>query len=124
MGVSGIPIAETTVQHVTRDEMTNPAVASQIEKFNEALTTRLDDSNFKISGVNDGFEDVYEDLPQWDMAYGDNTPTDAEYDEVSVPLADAEENIDPDILEKLLEPRLYWRIKRTVEETLRQSNRD
>ena len=102
MGVSDIPIAETTVQHVTRDEMMDPTKAREIEEFNEALTTRLDNSNFRISGVNDGFEDVYEDFPQWDMAYGDNNPTDAKYNEVSEPLADAEEDIDPDILDKYI----------------------
>ena len=99
MGVSDIPIAETTVQHVTQNKMMDPVIASKIEKLNESLTTRLDDMNFKISGVNDGFEDVYKDLPQWDLTYGDNTPTDNEYNEVTIPLADAEENIDFAILD-------------------------
>ena len=102
IGVSGIPIAETTVQHVTRDELMDPVLASEIERFNEALTTKLDDSNFKISGVNDGFEDVYADLPQCDKVYGDNTPTNTEYDKDTVPLTDAEENIDPDIMDKYI----------------------
>ena len=80
----------------------DPVIASKIEKFNELQTTRLDDTNFKISGVNDGFEDVYKDLPQWGLVYGDNTPTDNEYDKVAIPLADAEENIDPVILDKYI----------------------
>ena len=106
MGVSGIHIAETTVQHVTQDKMMYSVIASEIKKFNELLTTRLDDTNFKLSGVNNGFEDVYEDLLQWDLAYGDNTPTDKEYDKGIIPLVDAEGNIDPDILDKYIETKI------------------
>ena len=102
MGESGIPIAETTVQHVTRDDMLDPTIATQIEAFNKTLTTRLDDMNFKINGVDIGFEDEYEDLPQWDKAYGNNTPHDSKYDEYHVPLADAEDEIDPSVLDKYL----------------------
>ena len=102
MGESGIPIAETTVQHVTRDDMIDPTIAKQIETFNEALTVRLDDTNFKIAGIDNGFEDDYEDLPQWDKAYGDNTPHDSGYDKDSVPLTDAEDEIDPGVLDKYL----------------------
>ena len=43
----------------------------EIDKFNEALTTRLDDSNFGITGMgNFRLEDEELDLPQWDPAYG------------------------------------------------------
>ena len=96
-GESETPIAETTVQHVTRDDMIDPAIARQIETSNEALTTRLDDTNFKVNDIDHGFEDDLDDLPQWDMAYGDNTPPDSEYDEETVPLAEAEDHIDPDV---------------------------
>ena len=106
MGASGIPIAETTVQHVTRDDMIDPAIANHIETFNETLTTRLDDTNFKVNDIDHGFEDDLDDIPQWDMAYGDNTPPDSEYDEETVPLAEAEDDIDPDVLDKYLGARV------------------
>jgi hypothetical protein len=61
----GIPISESTVQHVTRDDMLEPEIMNQIEEFNEALTTRLDDSNFGIAGMgNFGLEDEEFGLPQ------------------------------------------------------------
>jgi len=102
MGESGIPIADTTVQHVTRNDMLDPTIATQIEAFNETLTTRLDDTNFKINRVAISFEYDYEDLPQFDKAYGDNTPHDSEYDEDHVPLVDAEDEIGPSVLDKYL----------------------
>lgn len=85
MPESGIALARTTVQHVTRDDMLDPAINEQIIKFNEALTTRLDDTNFKIKLDEVVFDDYRDDLPQWDAwdpAYGDEktTPTHDEYD--------------------------------------------
>lgn len=43
---NGTPIVETTVQHVTRDEMNDPEMKEMISAFNEKLTNRLDDKNF------------------------------------------------------------------------------
>ena len=39
-------IAETTVQHVTSDNLLDPEIASQVEKFTADLNARLDDENF------------------------------------------------------------------------------
>ena len=101
----GIPISESTVQHVTRDDMLEPEIMNQIEEFNETLTTRLDDSKFGIAGMgNFRLEDEEFDLPQWYPAYGDNTPTDEEYGNMTrpVPLAEAEDEIDPDTYDKYI----------------------
>ena len=45
MPVSGHPIAETTVQHVTRDDILDPDVSAQIKEFNQKLIERLDDTH-------------------------------------------------------------------------------
>ena len=84
MPVSGVPLARTTVQHVTRDDMLDPDIAGQIEQFNEKLNARLDDTNHAIEQIDGVSFDYKDDLPQWDAwdpAYGDDstTPTDSEY---------------------------------------------
>ena len=63
---SGKVIAETTVQHITRDDMLDPAISQQIENFNETLNSRLDDANFKIPGMGN-FSQEEDDygFPQW-----------------------------------------------------------
>ena len=73
---SGTVIAETTVQHVTRDNMLDAKTASQVEIFNTAINERLDDTNFLIQHGEGGFtlEDEY-DLQQWDPSYGGNYTT-------------------------------------------------
>ena len=75
------PIAEKTVQHVTRDDMLKPDISVQIKVFYQELTKRLDDANFTIDEF-DGFviKDEGSDMPQcytWNPAYKDdkNTPT-------------------------------------------------
>ena len=51
MGKNGIPIVETTVQHVAQDDMLQPTFATMMESFHEALETRLDGINFIIQGM-------------------------------------------------------------------------
>ena len=98
--VSGRPIAETTVQHVTAEDLRNPDIKAQVDEFNENLNKRLSDENFQ---VHDDFyvEDFYDEFDEDDInltnygksgldfysndndpAYGDeeNTPPDAEYE--------------------------------------------
>ena len=83
MPVSGNPIAETTVQYVTRDDILDVDISAQITEFNQKLTKRLDDTNFVLMPGNQNFEidDEYDDFadPDVDPAYGDNTPTEAQY---------------------------------------------
>jgi len=46
--VSGTPIATTTVQHVTAEDMRDTDIAERVQQFNEWLTRRLDETNFII----------------------------------------------------------------------------
>lgn len=109
MGVDGIPIAETTVQHVTRDDLLDNDIKAQIDAFNEQLQTRLDDTNFELPTM-DAFalEDDEYDLPQEDPAYGDNTPNDDEYGDMIAPeaIADADEAMDPEVYDKYIGARV------------------
>ncbi len=43
---NGHIIAETTVQHVTRDELNDVVIKSQIECFGQQMTERMNDTNF------------------------------------------------------------------------------
>ena len=76
--ISGIPVADSTVQHVTSDDLFNPDIKSQVKAFNSTLESWLDDGNDHIksdlSPALDSFEAV-------DPAYGDGslTPMDKEY---------------------------------------------
>ncbi len=64
MGRDGIPIAETTIQHVTCDDMLDVNIAAQIKQFDEDLRARLDDSNFKLQGMNEfAFDDIDPNAP-------------------------------------------------------------
>ena len=90
MGRDGIPAAKTTIQIVTCDDMLDTNIASQIEQFNEDLQARLDDSNFKLPGMDDfAFDDINYNAPAWEHSYGDNITADFE------PLADADDDIGP-----------------------------
>ena len=51
MPISVQPIAETTVQHVTHDDMLHPYIASQITSFDQELIERLDNINFIIDDL-------------------------------------------------------------------------
>ncbi|KAL7525879.1 hypothetical protein ACHAXR_001197, partial [Thalassiosira sp. AJA248-18] len=73
------PIADTTVQHVTTEDLRNPDVKRQVDTFNERLEEQLNDDNFHLPANDYDFylDDLYDDT-----AYGDasNTPTDEEYE--------------------------------------------
>ena len=83
MPKSGVAVSNTTVQHVTRDDMLDPNIQQEITVFNKTLTERLDDTNFKlVHDLNNySVDDVNDDFckPYLDPAYGDNTPTESEY---------------------------------------------
>ncbi len=70
-------IAETSVQHVIRDNLLDPKIASQIEELDKALNKQLDENNFNIKRMGHcTFKNDNYNLPQWDPAYRDNTPDD------------------------------------------------
>jgi len=106
---SGTVIAETTVQHVTRDDMLDATIAEQVATFNSAVIERLDDANFHIENNEGGFtlEDEY-DLPQWDPAYGDNDPENNDESGTAdgdSPLAEADD-LDDDRYDKYIGAKL------------------
>ena len=59
---SGTVIAETTVQHVTRNDMLDKTTADIVATVNAAVIVRLDDANFHIENNEGGFtlEDEYD----------------------------------------------------------------
>ena len=48
-------IAETTMQHVTRDDILDAETAAQVENFNTDINERLDDTTFRIEHGEGGF---------------------------------------------------------------------
>ena len=88
--VSGIPISDTTVQHVTREEIRDNEIKIRVDEFDTKMRERMDYSNFQLPNM-EGFhlEDI--EMPSMDPAYGDETttPADNDYgDPIIVPEAD------------------------------------
>ena len=86
---SGIPITDTTVQHVMRDDLHDPAISALAESFNSALAQRLDDTNFDNPDLAyfhlpDEDDDILH-VEQVNPAYGDRTPTDEDYGDTMHP---------------------------------------
>ena len=82
MPISGQSIPETTVQHVTCDDILDPDIVVQIKAFDQALSERLDNTN-NIIDYFDCFviKDEGSDMPQWDTwdpAYGEKKPNPTE----------------------------------------------
>ena len=77
---NGDVIAETTVQHVLREEYNDPDIKPQIEQFNASVITSLDDTNFQLE-------------PGTPLALDDDSeaPWDSQYDKNAEPLADADD---------------------------------
>ena len=64
MPISGQTIAETTVQHVTHDDLIDQDIALHIKEFDKVLTERLDDANFIIDVFGGfGIKDEGSDIP-------------------------------------------------------------
>ena len=77
MPVSGIPVVNSTVQHVTAEDMRDPDINARIEDFNTKLAERLDDTNFVLGGEDIDHwypHDVYE-IPIKDDAENENGDT-------------------------------------------------
>ena len=63
MPVSGVPVVNSSVQHVTAEDLRNPQIMERVEDFNTRLNTRLDDTNFILPGEDIDYyhpEDTYE----------------------------------------------------------------
>jgi hypothetical protein len=69
---SGKLIANTSVQHVIRDEYLNPDIKLQIDKFNTNLVERLDDTNFTINNDTTKPLDIYDVDNNDDQSWNEN----------------------------------------------------
>jgi hypothetical protein len=50
MPVSGVPVVNSSVQHVMAEDLRNPDIMQRINDFNRRLETRLDDTSFVLPG--------------------------------------------------------------------------
>ena len=74
MPVSGIPVVNSSVQHVTTEDLRNTQIMERVNDFNARLNTRLDDTNFVLPGDDiDHYypSDIYEIPIQEDAENGD-----------------------------------------------------
>ena len=129
---NGHIIAETTVQHVTRDEMNDPDIKARIEHFDRQMQERMDDTNFDNPElVNFHLGDEINLLDErirdrWphDTAYGDgsHTPSDSDYGEPRE--RPEEDDIELDTYDKLIGSQILLDdgLKATV--TRRMTNLD
>lgn len=101
--VTGQIISESTVQHVTRDDLVDQEISDQVEKFNDAVNERLNDENFRLPNDEGDFtlDDDYELSRLLDPAYGDNDPTPEEYGEHDEPILEADD-VTEEIYDKFL----------------------
>ena len=73
-------IADTTVQHVTTEDLRNPDIKRKVDEFTTKVNDRLDEENFRLPQF-----DEFGLIDDWDFpidpAYGDSktTPSDDEY---------------------------------------------
>ena len=84
MPVSGVPVVNSSVQHVTAEDLRNPQVIERVEDFNSRLNTRLDDTNFVLPGgdIDEYYpDDIYEVPIQQDAENGDHVNGDGNADE-------------------------------------------
>ncbi len=70
MPVSGTPVVNTTVQHVTAEDLQNADIQAQVDDFNTRLQRRLDDTNFVLPG-NEDIDYYPKDDYQIDIENGD-----------------------------------------------------
>ena len=69
---SGNLIANTSVQHVIRDDYMNPDIKQQIDRFNTNLANRLDDTNFTVNNETTKPLDIYDVDPADDQPWNEN----------------------------------------------------
>lgn len=70
MPVSGIPIVNSTVQHVTAEDLRSTEIKERVDDFNRQVDERLDDTNFVLLGKDIDYfypNDVYE-VPEHEIA--------------------------------------------------------
>ena len=98
---SGTVIAETTVQHFTRDDSLNDEHSKQLDVVNESIRAATNDKNFQLQ---DSERHVCIDTDPWDSAYGDSnerTPSDEDYGD-SLQRRKDEDDIPAEVYDKLI----------------------
>ena len=65
MPVNGTPIASSTVQHVTAEDMRNDDISQRVDAFNQRLTQRLDKANHTLADMPNE-PDIYIEYDQED----------------------------------------------------------
>ena len=69
---SGKRNSDTTVQHVTDEDMKNPDIKEAADQFENDPRQILNDTTFKVEAVGSG--DFYlDDIYEYDPAYGDGS---------------------------------------------------
>ena len=91
MPVSGVPVVNTTVQHVTAEDLQNPDLQSRVNDFNMRLERRLDDTNFILPG-ND--IDYYYPTDQYGIDYENGDVENGDVQEDGQPEADSVDDYD------------------------------
>ena len=91
MPVSGVPVVNTTVQHVTAEDLRNPDLQSRVDDFNTRLERRLDDTNFVLPG-ND--IDYYYPTDQYGIDYENRDVENGDEREDGQPEADSVDDYD------------------------------
>ena len=82
MPVSGKPVTDDSVQHVTAEDLRNDDIKAQVDAFNTALAAKLNDEKHQITGPFDGrygtLDDITDDTPV-DTTHGDGKTSQSAY---------------------------------------------
>jgi hypothetical protein len=90
MPVSGVPVVNTTVQHVTSEDLRNVDIQAQVDDFNTRLHQRLEDTNFVLPG-----NDIdYYPTDQYTIDLENGDPENGDADDEGQPEADTIDDYD------------------------------
>ena len=103
MPVSGKPVTDGSVQHVTEEDLRNDVIKKQVETFDNALTQRLNDEKFQLSSTFDGryggLDDIDDEHVPSDSAHGDGKARSSAYGDESTTPSDNEYRTSPSLAE-------------------------
>ena len=103
MPLSGKPVTDGSVQHVTEEDLRNDVIKKQVETFDNALTQRLNDEKFQLSSTFDGryggLDDIDDEHVPSDSAHGDGKTRSSAYGDESTTPSDDEYGTSPSLAE-------------------------
>ncbi len=69
MPVSGVPLVNSSVQHVTAEDLRNPDIMQLINNVNRRIETQLDDTSFVLPGgdIDDFYPMTYTIFQCWEI---------------------------------------------------------